>query len=337
MKSVRVVEGASQFTVADIPRPVLEADSVRIKVEAAFLPPYFAGLPGGGWMTPARPFTPGQCAIGTVVETTYPFSPLKPGQRVYCDTYVSDGGPEADHAFMGCFGLAPGAARHLAKWPDGSFAEEFVGPEHCFTPIPSEVKAAPEILCRLGWFGTALAAFERGGFRPGTVVAVNGAAGLLGTSAAIMAAALGAAEVRLVGRRLDVLHEVAALDRRFVVEGRGDATPVDFVIDCAGGVDTTPTVALVERLRRFGSLVFVGALTSRAAFDTSSLMRNSNSLVGSFWFPRGTAARALGLIASGAIDLSPFRATVFALDQIASAMKHSAEQSGGLAHVALKP
>lgn len=337
MKSVRVVEGVSHFTVADIPRPELVAGAVRMKVEAAFLPPYFAGLPGGGWMTPARPFTPGQCAIGTVLETADAHSALIPGQRVYCDTYISSDAVRADHAFIGCFGLAPDAARHLSKWPNGSFAEEFVGPEHCFTPIPAEIDTSPAILCRLGWFGTALAGFERGGFRPGMVVAVNGAAGLLGTSTALVAVAMGASQVRLVGRRMEVLHEVAALERRFVVEQPGDATPVDFVIDCVGGGDTSVTVGLTERLRRFGSLVFVGALTSRTSFDTSLLMRNSNRLVGSFWFPHETAARVLAMIASRAIDLAPFHATTFAFDHIEAAMKLSAEKSCGLVHVALTP
>ena len=251
--------------------------------------------------------------------------------------YVEGPGAEADHGFIGCFGLAPGAARHLARWPDGSFAEEFVGPEHCFTPIPEGIAADPAVLCRLGWFATALAGFQRGGFRPGMRVAINGAAGMLGTSAALVALAISAAEVRLVGRRAAVLREVAALDPRLVVEAGGDETPIDFVLDCSGGANAAMTVALAERLRRHGTLAFVGALTERAAFDTSRLMRNGNSLVGSFWFPRGMAADALALIASGAIDLAPFRADCFPLDEIEAAMRHSVAHSGGLAHVALKP
>jgi hypothetical protein len=43
------------------------------------------------------------------------------------------------------------------------------------------------------------------------------------------------------------------------------------------------------------------------------------------------------LIASGAIDLSAFRAECFGIDQISAAMKYSAKHSGGLLHVALKP
>src|SRR5262249_22263054 len=180
MKSVRVVEGNAQFVPQDIERPALPAGAVRIRIQAAFLPPYFEHLPSGSWQTPPRPFTPGQCAIGVVEETADPDCPLRRGQLVYCDMYIEGPGTQADHGFIGCFGLTPAADRHLAKWPNGTFAEEFVGPEHCFTPIPDSIDIAPEILCRLGWFATALAGFRRGGFTPGMVVAINGAAGLLG-------------------------------------------------------------------------------------------------------------------------------------------------------------
>lgn len=336
MKSVRVIEGVPRFVAEDVERPSLLDGAVRVRIESAFLPPYFEHLPSGAWSTPPRPFTPGQCAVGVVEEVADPDSPLRVGQRVYCDMYIEGPGAETDHGFIGCFGLAPGAARHLRKWPNGTFAEEFVGPEHCFTPIPEGIGAGPELLCRLGWFGTALAGFERGGSRPGTTVAINGAAGLLGTSAALVALAIGAAEVRLVGRRAAVLNEVAALDRRLVVEAEGDDTPLDFVLDCSGGSNAATTVDLIERLRRYGTLAFVGALAERVTLDTSGLMRNSNSIVGSFWFPHALAADVLALIASGALDLSPFKATSFGFDEIEAAMKYSVQHSGGLTHVVLK-
>ncbi|AVA21320.1 hypothetical protein [Rhizobium sp. NXC24] len=337
MKAVRVVDEIKEFVVREIERPAMPTGAVRVKIEAAFLPPYFEHLPEGSWRTPPRPFTAGQCAIGTVLETTQGDSPFRPRQLVYCDMYIQGSGSEADHGFIGCFGLTPAASRHLAVWPNGTFAEEFVGPEQCFTPIPDGVTAPPEILCRIGWFGTALAAFQRGGFKPGMTVAINGAAGLLGASAMLVALAIGASQVRLIGRRTNLLHELAGLDRRIVVEEAGDKTPIDFVLDCSGGEDVAKTETLAERLRRFGALTFVGALTRRASFDTSALMRNSNSLVGSFWFPHAVAAEVLSLIASGALDLSKIRAECFGIENIKTAMEYSVQKSGGLLHVALKP
>lgn len=337
MRAVRVIEGSTQFEFGEAPRPVVEKGTVRVRIQAAFLPPYFEGLPSGAWLTPPRPFTPGQCAIGVIEELDPGITHLKPGQQVYCDMYVEGPGPEADQGFIGCFGINPDAARHLARWPNGTFAEEFIGPEHCFTPIPEGIDASPEVLCRLGWFATALAGFQRGGFRAGQVVAIHGGSGLLGSCAALVACALGAAKVCLVGRRQADMAKIAALDSRIIVEQPGDQTPVDFVLDCAGGAAAGGTEALIGRLTRFGTLTFVGGLTEPIAVQTGALMRNDTRLVGSFWFDRSTLREILSLTSTGAIDLSAIKATTFGLDQITEAMSHSIAHSVGLSHVALKP
>lgn len=337
MRAVRIVHGARDFTSGDAPRPVLGPGTARVRIEAAFLPTYFAGLPDGGWLTPPRPFTPGQCAIGVIEELDPAIAHLQIGQRVYCDMYIEGPGPDADQGFIGCFGINPAAMRHLTRWPNGTLAEEFVGPEHCFTPIPESITTPPEILCRLGWFGTALAGFQRGGFRAGQRVAIHGASGLLGASAALVACALGAAEVRLIGRRPEQMAEIAALDPRIIIEAPGCAAPLDLVLDCAGGDAASATGALVRRLVRYGTVTLVGGLTRPLQIDTGALMRNGNRVVGSFWFDAETTRRLLSLIASGAIDLSAFRATCFPLEDIGEAMRHSIAHSGGLQHVAVKP
>lgn len=337
MRAIRVIEGSSRFEFGEAPRPIVEPGTARVRILAAFLPTYFEGLPKGGWLTPPRPFTPGQCAIGVIEELDPAITHLKVGQQVYCDMYIEGPGPEADQGFIGCFGINPDSARHLARWPNGTFAEEFVGPEHCFTPIPERVTAPPEVLCRLGWFATGLAGFQRGGFRAGQCVAIHGGSGLLGSCAALVACALGAAEVRLVGRRPERMAEIAALDSRILVEKADDRTPVDFVLDCAGGAAVEGTEALIGRLARFGTIAFVGALARPVPVPTSVLMRNSQRLIGSFWFDRTQIRETLATIASGAIDLSPFRATTFNFHQINEAMSYSIAHSGGLSHVALKP
>ena len=337
MRAVRVIDGSAEFEFGDAPFEALQPNTARVGVEAAFLPTYFSGLPSGGWLTPQRPFTPGQCAIGIIKEIDHSIKTLKVGQRVYCNMYVDGSGSEADQAFIGCFGINPEAEQQLSRWPNGSFAEQFVGPEHCFMPIPDDVVISPEILCRLGWFATALAGFQRGGFRAGQTVAINGASGLLGASAALVACAIGAAEVRLVGRRHIEMEEIAALDPKIRIEGNNETSAIDFVLDCAGGLAAESTSKLIDRLKRFGTLTFVGGLTEPLTVQTGALMRNGNRLVGSFWFETQTLRETLALVASGAIDLTPFRATTFGLEQVKEAMNHSLTHSGGLSHVALKP
>ncbi len=337
MRAVRVIEGSTEFEFGEAPFGELLPHTARVKIEAAFLPTYFSGLPSGGWLTPQRPFTPGQCAIGIIEEIDPSITTLRVGQRVYCNMYVEGPGPEPDQAFIGCFGINPEAKEQLSRWPNGSFAEYFVGPEHCFMPIPDDVSISPEILCRLGWFATALAGFQRGGFRAGQVVAINGASGLLGASAALVACAIGAAEVRLIGRRNTKMKDIAALDPRITIEDPDDTRTIDFVLDCAGGMAAESTSKLIDRLKRFGTLTFVGGLTEPLTIQTGALMRNGNRLVGSFWFDTQTLRETVSLIASGAINLAPFHAETFGLEQVKEAMKHSLAHSGGLSHVALKP
>src|SRR5262245_65015893 len=114
MRSVRILDRVNHFVSQDVHRPALPDGGVRVRVKAAFLPPYFEHLPSGGWLTPPRPFTPGQCAIGIVEETADPTSPLRRGQSVYCDMYIEGPGAEADYGFIGCFGLTPAWRRHSA-------------------------------------------------------------------------------------------------------------------------------------------------------------------------------------------------------------------------------
>ena len=68
MKSVRIVEGCNEFVVESIAPPRMRTGAAIVRTEAALLPPYMSALPLGEWMTPPRPFTPGQCAIGIVEE-----------------------------------------------------------------------------------------------------------------------------------------------------------------------------------------------------------------------------------------------------------------------------
>ena len=335
MKAARLLEGRKDFVIEDIPDPALRTGTVVVRVETAFLPTYFASLAAGAFEIPKRPFTTGQCAIGVVEEVGDAASGIIPGQRVYCDMYLESPGVgvDRDYGFIGCFGPGPDAGRMLERWPDGTFAEKVLLPRECVVPVSDRVEIAPAVLCRLGWLATAFAGLERSGFAPGCRLAINGASGLLGASAVLVALAVGAGEISVFGRRSEILERLADLDPRVTVGG--DVGEFDLVLACAGGSDTRRTEALIARLRRGGTAVFVGALTAPLSLDGSHLMRADLTLRGSFWFPRETPAKLLCLIAGGALDLSPVEAEVFSLMKINEALERSLAVSGGLRHVSL--
>ena len=338
MRAVRIIDGSDRFEVQDIPAPELRTGGAVVRMEAALVASYMAALPSGAWMTPPRPFIPGQCAVGVVEQGS---GQLQPGQRVYFDASTGSNDatlPKADHGFLGCFAVAPDAQSAMADWPDGSFAELIHAPETCFTPIPDAISDPADILCRLGWFGTALAGLERGGFQPGMTLAINGATGLVGASAVALALVKGADQVQVYGRRDAILHDLVALDPSRVRIGNvSDASPLDMLLDCAGGDDTTTTAALIARLRRYGNASFVGALTAPLPVDTAALMRNGNGLTGSFWFTPDKLLHLFDLIETRALDLSRFTATQFDLVEIDAAIAFAQTGAGGLQHTALVP
>jgi len=220
----------------------------------------------------------------------------------------------------------------LERWPNGTFAETVLVPRECVVPVPVQVAVVPAVLCRLGWLTTAYAGLERGGFKAGYRLAINGASGLLGASAVLTALALGAGEISIYGRRCEILDQLVDLDPR-VKLGRVE-DEFDFVLECAGGSDSSKTEALIAKLRRGGAAVFVGALTAPLTIDASRLMRAGLTLRGSFWLPRQTSARLLRMIAGGSLDLSPLQAEIYPLSKINEAVQRSLV-AGGLRHVSL--
>jgi D-arabinose 1-dehydrogenase-like Zn-dependent alcohol dehydrogenase len=309
MKAARLLEGRTDFVIEEVPEPEPRDGTVVVAVEAAFLPRYFESLAAGAFETPKRPLTTGQCAVGRVEKVGIGVSGIAPGQRVYCDMYLESPGVgvDCDYGFIGCFGPGVDSSRLLERWPDGTFAEKVLLPRECVVPVPEQVEVLPTVLCRLGWLATACAGLERGRFAPGCRLAVNGASGLLGASAVLIALALGAGEISVFGRRSEILEQLAGLDPRVTVGG--------------------------DEGRR-GTAVFVGALTAPLALDASRLMRADLTLRGSFWFPRDMPVNLLRLIASGALNLSPVQAEAYPLTKINEALQRSLV-SGGLRHVSL--
>ncbi len=336
MKASRLLEGRSDFVIEELPDPAPGPGTVVVRVEAAFLPTYFAALVAGAFpVTPARPFTTGQCAIGVVESVGDGVSGALVGRQVYCDLYLESPGVDVprDYGFIGCFGPEPDARRMLDRWPDGSFAQKVLLPRECVVPVPADIGVAPAVLCRLGWLGTACAGLERGGFVPGARVAIGGASGVLGTSAVLVALAMGAGEVAACGRRPHIIETLTGLDPR-VTAGDGDDR-FDVVLECSGGPDTARTEALIGRLRRGGTAVIVGELEAPLSVDSGPLMAAELAVRGSFWFERDVPRRLLALAATGTLDLSGIEAEVFPLERINEALARSVEASGGLRHVAL--
>jgi alcohol dehydrogenase len=345
MKAARLHEpgGALVITeVADLrPRP----GSAIVRVQAAFVPPFMTKVradsvrPGSGYRTPPFPFTPGIDAVGVVESVAAGVTAVQPGDRVYCNPFYGprDAKTNGARAFIGSFALDAESVSILEQWRDGAFAERMILPAECVVPLPSTLDVSGGILCRLGWLGTAAAALRKAGMEQGSTVVVNGATGLLGSSAVALALALGAHRVFALGRSPTGLAAVAALDSARVVPTKAPdrIDAADVLISCVDGGDASLLARLLACMRVGGHCVVIGATSEPLPVSLGWLLANDITLRGSLWFERQDADRVLELAVSRDFDFSIFAAETFALAQVEEALAAACRRASPLTHVAL--
>jgi len=159
---VRNFAPASDHRVETVADPVPGADEVLIQVAAAGVNyPDTLVVSGKYQILPALPFVPGKDASGTVLRTGPGVTGFKPGDRVVA---------HMEHGAYASQAVARAAHCHLL--PDG---------------VSHEDAAAMGLVFQTAY----LALLERGGFRAGETVLVNGAAGGVGGAAVQLVKALG--------------------------------------------------------------------------------------------------------------------------------------------------
>ena len=330
MRAARLLGGRSDLSLDEVPDLEPRSGSAVVRVETAFMSPYMAALVDGteAFGTPPRPFTPGMDAIGTVERIADDVRGLAVGDRVYCDSYVEEASADSsgDYAFAACFEISANSGDLLARWPNGALATQMDLPAECLTPVgPALARTSTETLCRLGWLGTAHAAFEKTNFRPGQSVAVLGAIGLLGVSSVLVALAMGAERVVAVGRSEERLAAFDGLDARVEIATAPPGTDdrVDLAISAMEGNASRLLEESLRGLKRYGALVVLG--TTETPPQIAGLVTRDLSVRGSLWFPRATPARLVRLIASGALPLERIRSHGYPLDEVAAVLAHSAK------------
>ncbi len=347
MKAARFRGGGEPLLVEEVAEPALRPGSAILRARATFVPPVTANLLGAdpGYILPPAPFTPGMDTVGTVEAVADDVAGIEPGEAVYCDHYHPAG-----HCFLGAFGMSRDSRPVLARWPNGGFAERLALPAEHLTPLRDAASLGPEILCRLGWLGTAYGGLVRAGLGPGQCLVVTGATGLVGTGGILLALAMGAARIVALGRRRAVLDALAALDPKRIIpiaveEGQDAGKDIaaaaggaDVVLDAIGDTDDAGvTRSAIRALRRGGRAVFVGGLTTQPPVTATYMVLRGLTVIGSTWFPRAAAGEMLAMIVGGALDLSSLSARTFPLAQINEAIAAAGDGGGGFEHVALVP
>lgn len=341
MRAARLYEGETAVRLEEIDTPDVRPGTVLVSIQSVFVSPFTAGLiDGSGELsTPPRPFTPGMDAVGTVQLLGADVSGLEIGQRVYCDCYYqspTQGGVE-DFGFIGNFGVGEHSAEMLRRWRDGTLAEYMLLPAECVIPIPETVTVSDAVLCRLGWLGTAYGAFTKVGLAPGEAVAVVGGTGLVGVSAVLVALAMGAQSIFVLGRRTDALAELAGLNSRVQAGTKlPDGQTFDVVLSAIEARDASAIQAALPTLKRSGRLVAVGVTEEPLAVSTDLIVSMDLTIRGSLWFERRQATELLNMIAAGTLDLSSLAVEEYPLAEVGEALHATGRRRGAFQQVVVR-
>ena len=249
--------------LADAPDPLPKAGEVLVDVRAASVNfPDLLVIGGTYQNLPPRPFSPGKDLAGIVAAVGEGVTTCKPGDRV------------------------------AAQVEAGAYAQKCVVRQLSCHVMPPSMSYAEAAAMGLTYLTAYFALVERGMYRAGETVLVNGAAGGVGLAAVQVAKALGATVVASVGSgtKADVVKtngadHVVRTDvpdlresfRRQVHAAVGRAG-VDLIVDPVGG-DVFD--ASVRALAWCGRLVVVGFAEGRIPeVKTGYLLVKNISLVG---------------------------------------------------------
>jgi 2-desacetyl-2-hydroxyethyl bacteriochlorophyllide A dehydrogenase len=274
--------------------------------------------------TQRLPHVPGHEICGEVAEVG-PGVELPRGQRVVVHNYWGCG--RCPYCVEGHENLCDALRGWVGFTTPGGFEEYLTVPADHLLPVPPGVDAlqAATVSCALG---TAYhAVVTRGRVQAGTTVAVVGSGGV-GLYAVQVARAAGARAVAV-----DVREQALQAARQVGAEAAaqpGEAPAVladltrgrgaDLVVDCVGG--RAASEVAVALARKGGRIVQVGYVTDAQqypALPTDRVVLRELEVVGSRYVTRPELARALDLVASGA--LRPVVSRVVDLEHVNEALE----------------
>jgi len=328
--------------------PEVNPAGVLVRIESAMVLSYMEKVLNGStkYAIPQLPFVPGTNAIGVVHSVGADVSHVAKGDRVFLSPrlIINEFAESPSQILIGLTamgasrfdGIPEDALRLQNIWRDGVFAELAHWPASCVTPLHGLNHIPSERLIALAKLIVPYGGLLRAGLRPGQTVAINGATGFYGSAGVMVALAMGAAPVIVIGRNGTALNSLAkSLGPRVkpaIVSGadaQKDASAiqaatdgaVDVALDLLGAASsTTTTLATLRSLRRGGRLVIMGSASVPLEVNFGEMLSNDWEVVGNFMYPNTAVASLANLIASGQLDLSPIRLRRYAFVDLPQAI-----------------
>lgn len=340
MKCWLLSELGGTFTLTDRPLPTPRAGSVVVEMQASVLMSYMQDYVAGKlpiYHTPDGPFIPGGNGVGIIHAVGPDVWHLKVGQRVAVSSHLVSQENVSNPAEM-LIGVTAGDAisqAMQASWPDGTLAEYALLPAAAVTPaddLPMDDAALAMTMRCIVPYGGLL----RGRLAAGETIVVSGSTGAYGTACVMVALAMGASRVVVVGRSQHALSKLVALEpsRVFSVLATGKiATDVkeiqkaargnaDMALDMVGNAqDPNMTLSALRSLRKGGRLVLMGSMTVPLPISYLEVMLNGWEILGQFMYPRNAYRQLFDLIRAGLLDMTALRACTYSLSNLTEAIE----------------
>lgn len=269
------------------------------------------------------PLVLGHEFCGTVAEVGADVANFKVGDRVAVETAAEICGG-CIFCYSGNYNQCPQRLGYGALH-DGAFTKYVTARQQILhlipDNVPDEYAALTEPIC------VAYNALveKTAAVRPGDTVVIQGP-GPIGMMALLVAKLRGASEIVMLGtaldeQRLPIARQLGATAALNIDEENplaflrelGDGYGADLVVDCTG-VSIALKSAL-DMVRPNGIITKIGWGPRPLGFSLDPLVQKAVTLQGTFSHLYSTWERALGLLSSGQIDLSPIVSGVYPLDE----------------------
>lgn len=348
--------GDSPLELRTIPVPSAIPGSVLLKIIYAWIPHYAVevlnGQRGGAFTMPSQPYVAGLTAVARIVAVPDDAAVLKVGDLAVVEPTVQARDDPLKTKFLQGWwpGVTDGSRKLAGFWSTGAFAEMMLAPLESVYRVDEAALEKQGVslqdLAFFGQFGTAYGGLRRVGLRVGETVLIAPATGTFAGGAVRVALAMGA-NVIAVGRRMEVLKELAAIDPSRVEvmqleeDGSLDAAglvdrfrEVDVFCDfCpAAAVGSGITKSGLSAVKSGGRVCLVGGIPMDVPFPYGMAVLKCLTIQGSFMMLPEYARELVKLVETGRLGLGGKGGLevrgVWKLEEWRAALDNAREESG---------
>ena len=273
-----------------------------------------------------EPMVLGHEASGTIIEVGQNVKNLKVGDRVCMEPGIPDLKSKA--TLLGMYNLDP-AVRFWAHPPiHGCLRETVVHPAMFTFKLPENVSYGEGALVEP--LSVGLQAVKKAAIQAGDVAVVTGC-GTIGLVTAMAALASGCSKVIItdvIQPKLDLASHfgmtavnIAKQDLKTVVDNLTDGWGADVVFEASG--NEAAVLKAFEPLRPGGNVVFIGMPVKPVPVDIVAAQAKEARMETIFRYAH-VYPRALGLLASGKIDVKPLITDRYKFEDSVKAFEYAA-------------